>query len=240
MAVPPEFISATDRDTANGWLEFADTNSFTKTVSCITNLNRAFIAVVAAGGGRTVSSITIGGQALSLIGYIAYPSNIFVCAYGRLNAPTGNQSLAVTLSGRTYGYVTILQFDNTTGWRAQISSNQGITQNPSISANNLIADDLVVSACNKFSDLAGLGSGQTSLHYSSRYANGCHKSRKILSANGSTTFSYTSTTSDKYAHVVFSLIPLPTPGGGSVIWWFRKWLEEKKKEILLQPFPVGI
>lgn len=214
----PSFISAQQYDTGGIWLQFATTRTFTQTVSCISNSDRAFIAVVAASDGRTVTSITIGGQALSLIGYIAYPSNIFVGVYGLLNAPTGNQSLYVYLSGNTSGYVTVLQFDKTTGWRSQISSNQGISSAPSLTATSLIADDLVVSACNKFGDLTGLGAGQTALHYAARYAMACYKSSKVLTSDGSTSFSYTSSTSDKYAHVVFSLKPI-SGGGSNIAWW---------------------
>ena len=53
-----------------------------------------------------------------------------------------------------------------------------------------------------------------------------------------TTFSSGPTTSGG-AGLIGTFRATPIGSGASVIWWFRKWIEEKKRKIL-QPFPVGI
>jgi hypothetical protein len=218
MAISPAFVSGTKYDINNSWLEFASTSTLSKTVACISNVDRAFIIQVMGGTGKQVSSASIGGQALSRIGYIAYPSNLWMDVWGKLNAPTGNQTLSITLNASVSGWVNVLQFDKTSGWRTQITTAQGSTTNPSTTATSLIKDDLVISSIVKFNGLSGVGAGQTEIQYNYRYGLYSRPSTKILTVDGSTVFSYTSGASDKYAHVIWSLMPVPV-GGGKVIWW---------------------
>lgn len=238
----PSFISGLQYyDGTTNWIEFAGTSSLSGSVNVISNANRAFILQIQGGSARTVTAASIGGQALSQIGYIAYPSNIWQAVWGRMNPTSGVQTLSVTLSGTTSGNVNVLQFADAGGWRSQTTTAQGTVEDPNHTATNLIAGDLVVSNITKFQGLdATVGTGQT-LHFRNwRYDLYNLTSSKVLSSDGSTAFLYYSDISDKYATVIWSLHPV-AGGGSNIIWWFRnhlqKRLRERRNQWLL-PFPL--
>lgn len=223
----PTFVTATRSDTVGSWLDFASTSSLSKTISCITNANRAMVIFIATGNAYA-TAVSVGGQAFTRIGRATYPSFFDADVWGRLNPLTGNQTLSISMSRNNSGFVTVAQFAGTSGWTAATTAYGG-GNSISTAISGLPTDCMAVSCLNKFNGINGYGAGQSLIYQASRY--GCYgiSTYKNLAAGGSTTFTYTAEVSDKWAHALFGLLPM-SAGGSNVIWWFKKLLEKRKRE----------
>ena len=159
---------------------------------------------------RTVTSVTYGGTALTLVGEDISTSEGRIHLYKMVNPPSGTANVVVTFNsnpdkGAIIGIVTFTGVDQTTPLGA-FASTTGNSINPSLTLTSAVGELVLDVAAIKNEELVGLGSGQTQRWNRDSNSDIIGGGSTKLGA-ASTTMTWTATDSDNWAIGAVSIKP---------------------------------
>lgn len=139
----------------------------------INSTSQIAIVIVLNDSARSVSSCTLGGQAMTLATSYAQ-SDMRVSIYYRINPPSGNQSVSVTMSGSCRLAVVGVQMEIVGGTGTAVANGK-VGNTITVNATTTLPDNMLIcGACCNSQNITGfsgtvLTSGATTLRYSVGY-----------------------------------------------------------------------